>query len=515
MAYKFDIIIIGTGAGGGTLLKKLALSGKRILVVEKGDFIPKEKENWDTEEVFVKARYKTKEKWYDSEGRAFHSNQHYCVGGNTKVYGATLFRLREKDFEAIDHKDGISPAWPIRYEDVKDYYQEAEELYHVHGTRHTDPTEPTESRPYLHQAIAHEPRIQKLYDDLTAQGLHPFPLPLGLKQDRTVQNKSHLILDRFDGFPDPTETKADAHVIGVQPSMFYPNVTLWRNTTVTKLVTNKKGDTIQEVKLSRKGKEITVSATIVCLCAGAINSAALLLASTSSNYPNGVANSSGLVGRNYMCQHTTALVALSKEPNPTKFGKTFAVNDYYFGSDDFQYPMGQFQMLGKSDATLFKEEVASFTNGVTLGCIATHALDFWITTEDLPSSENRIEIKDNKLIIHYKPNNLEAHERLIQKVKEAAERAGCEKHWLSNHMYMGTQHSIAGMAHQCGTLVMGTDPKTSVLNEWCRSHDVTNLYVVDGSFFPSSAAVPPALTIMAMALRVGGYINNQLMNTPI
>ena len=507
MSHKFDIVIIGTGAGGGTLLHKLAPNGKKILVIEKGGFIPKEKENWDTEEVFINGRYKTKDEWYDSKGKPFHPGQHYCVGGNTKMYGAALFRLREKDFEELKHHGGTSPAWPIKYADLKEYYQEAEELYHVNGERNTDPTEPSEEKPYLHSAIPHEPRIQKLYDDLKNFGLKPFPLPVGLIKHDDIQ-EAPLVLDRFDGFPDPTEVKADSHIIGVKPALKKDNVTLWTNSEVTVLKTDASGKKVTEIVVEKDGETITVYAETICLCAGAINSAALLLKSKNEQYPNGLANSSDLVGRNYMCHNNSAVLALSKTPNHTKFGKTFAVNDYYFGSDDFDFPLGQIQMLGKSDAVMFKGDAPSFAPGITLEYIAEHALDFWLTSEDLPDTENRVEVKDGKLHLHYKENNLEGHERLIKKLKYALEHAGCEKHWLPNHIYLGKKIPIAGVAHQCGTTVMGNDSKTSVLNPLCRTHDIENLYVVDGGFFPSSGAVNPGLTIMAMALKVGEHINN-------
>jgi len=507
MSQQYDIIIIGTGAGGGTLLHKLAPKGKNILVIEKGDFIPREKENWDTEEVFLKGRYKTKDEWFDNKGKPFHPGQHYCVGGNTKMYGAALFRLREKDFKEIKHHGGTSPAWPITYNDLKKYYQEAEELYHVNGKRSSDPTEPAEEKPYPHAPLPHEPRIQQLFNDLQKIGLQPFPLPVGLIKHNDMQ-EAQLVLDRFDGFPDPTEVKADAHVIGVKPSLRKSNVTLWTNSEVIQLKTDAFGKKITEIEVIKNGEKIILSASIICLCAGAINSAALLLNSKNEQYPNGLANSSDLVGRNYMAHNNSAVLALSKTPNPTKFGKTFAINDYYFGSDDFKFPLGQIQMLGKSDAVMFKGDAPSFAPGITLEYIAEHALDFWLTSEDLPDPENRVEVKDGKLHLLYKENNLEGHERLIKKLKYALEHAGCEKHWLPNHIYLGKKIPIAGVAHQCGTTVMGNDPKKSVLNTWCQSHDIENLYVVDGGFFPSSGAVNPGLTIMAMALRVGEHINN-------
>jgi len=210
----YDLIIIGTGAGGGTLAGKLAPTGKKILILERGDYIPREKENWDTGEVFLKARYKAKEEWIDKNGKKFHPGIHYAVGGNTKVYGAALLRMRESDFGEVTHHGGISPAWDIKYEDLAPYYLEAEKFYSVHGLRGSDPTEPHEQAPYKLAPIPHEPVIQELYNKLETNGLKPFPLPIGFRNEND-HNSSPAILDRFDGFPDQTESKADAHVVGI------------------------------------------------------------------------------------------------------------------------------------------------------------------------------------------------------------------------------------------------------------------------------------------------------------
>jgi len=252
---KYDVIIIGTGAGGGTIAAKIAPTGKNILIIERGGYVPKEKENWDTEEVFVKARYKAKEPWIDAKGNEFHPGIHYCVGGNTKFYGAALLRMREEDFNEVEHHDGISPAWPIKYDDLKDYYQSAEEQYHVHGERGTDPTEPTEERPYPEEALPHEPRIQELFDDINELGLKPFPLPIGLKVE---ENKAAApyVLDRFDGFPDPTESKGDSHVFGVKKALEHTNVELIINAEVTKLITNDEGDNIDQVETIINGETV-------------------------------------------------------------------------------------------------------------------------------------------------------------------------------------------------------------------------------------------------------------------
>ena len=508
---KYDIIIIGTGAGGGTLAYKLADSGKEILILERGDFIPREKENWSTEEVFIKGRYKAKENWIDKKGKVFHPGIHYCVGGNTKVYGAALLRMRKEDFNEVQHHGGVSPAWPINYDQLSKYYLEAEQLYNVHGLRGSDPTEPAEDAPYPGAPIPHEKRIAELDEDLKKLGLKSFPLPIGLNT-KYDEGTAPYVLDRFDGFPDPSEVKADAHVNGIKKAIEYPNVTLQTNCLVERLETDSSGTRITKVVVMDSGKEIIFEADTVAVCCGAINSAALLLRSKNEHHPNGLSNSSDLVGRNYMAHNNSALLAMSVKPNHSKFGKTLAINDFYFGDDDFKYPMGHIQMLGKSDAEMFEEDAPSFAPGLTLDYLAKHSLDFWMTSEDLPDPENRVMV-DNKgaIQLHYTENNLEGHRRLKKKLKWILEHAGCEKHLLPNNFYLGKKIPIAGTAHQCGTIRFGDDPKKSVLDTMCKSHEIENLYVVDGSFFPSSSAVNPALTIMAMALRVGEHLKEKIL----
>lgn len=505
----YDVIIIGTGAGGGTLAYKLAPSGKKILILERGDYIPREKENWDTEEVFIKGRYKAKETWTDVKGKEFHPGIHYCVGGNTKVYGAALLRMREQDFGEVKHHGGISPAWPISYQDMKPYYLEAEKLYSVHGKRGSDPTEPPDTNPYPKLPLAHEPRIQQLHDDMAKLGLKPFPLPMGVRTGQTTA-ESPYVLDRFDGFPDASEMKADAHVVGIREALKHPNVTLQTNCLVDRLETNASGSEVKKIHATCNGEKVEYSTGIVVVSCGAINSAALLLRSANDKHPNGLANNSDVVGRHYMAHNNSAMLALSIKPNPTKFGKTLAVNDFYFGDEDFKYPMGHIQMLGKSDPVMFEEDAPGFAPGFTLEYMAEHALDFWMTSEDLPDPGNRVTLTPSGgICLHYQENNLEGHKRLQKKLKWILEHAGCEQHLLPNHLYLGKKIPLAGTAHQCGTVRFGNDPSTSALDPWCSSHEVKNLFVVDGSFFPSSSAVNPGLTIMAMALRVGEYIGKE------
>ncbi|MCB0517780.1 MAG: GMC family oxidoreductase [Saprospiraceae bacterium] len=505
----YDIIIIGTGAGGGTLAYKLAPSGKKILILERGDFIPREKENWDTEEVFLKGRYKANENWKDKNGKEFHPGIHYCVGGNTKVYGSALLRMREKDFGELQHHGGISPAWPIDYHDLAPYYLEAEKLYSVHGERGTDPCEPNEPAPFPEPPLEHEPRIQELFDDLKELGLKPFPLPIGVKLTKEAGD-APAVLDRFDGFPDPSGAKADSHEVCIKKALQYPNVTLVTGAFVEHLATNATGTEIKEVHVIKDGEPIVYQGDRVVVSCGAINTAALLLRSKNDRHPNGLANGSDVVGRHYMAHNNSAMLAISTKPNLTKFGKTLGINDYYFGDEDFSFPMGHIQMLGKSDPVMYKEDAPSIAPGFSLEYLAEHSVDFWMTSEDLPDPNNRVMCDANgNISLHYTENNLEGHRRLQKKLKWLLEHVGCEKHLLPNNIYLGKKILIAGTAHQCGTVRFGNDPNTSALNTWCRSHEVKNLFVVDGSFFPSSSAVNPGLTIMAMALRVGDYILQQ------
>jgi choline dehydrogenase-like flavoprotein len=514
----FDVIIIGTGAGGGTLAYHLAPSGKRVLLLERGGFLPREKDNWNSHAVFIESKYKAKETWYDDQRNVFHPGIHYYVGGNTKFYGAALLRLRKEDFGEIRHHDGISPAWPLAYEDFESYYTKAEHLYCVHGEHGIDPTEPPASAPYRYPPVSHEPRIQALYNDLSRRGYHPFPLPLGMMLDEEDGKPKHtsrcIRCNTFDGFPCLVNAKADAHIVCVEPALEYPNVTLLTDAYVERLETSASGREVIEVKVKHSGSDETYSADIVIVACGAINSAALLLRSASDKNPTGLANSSGVVGRYYMRHNNSALMAISREPNPTVFQKTLALNDFYFGSRDWEYPMGHIQMLGKSDAEMLKGEApdwAIWKPNMALDYMARHAIDFWLTSEDLPDPDNRVTLNSNgEIILYLRQTNPEGHRRLKTKLREMLETMDCHPHLLPHSLYLGKQIPIGGTAHQCGTIRFGRDPKTSALDLNCKAHDLDNLYVVDGSFFVSSGAVNPALTIMANALRVGDHLLERL-----
>ncbi len=514
----YDVIIIGTGAGGGTLAYRLAPTGKRILVLERGDWLPREKDNWDSRAVFLQSKYRAKELWHGGDGRPFHPGIHYWVGGNTKFYGAALFRLRKQDFGEIRYPDGISPAWPIAYDELEPYYTEAEHLYHVHGRHGLDPTDPPASADYAYPPVTHEPVLQELNDRLEGAGYHPFPLPVGLLLDeengRPSRTSRCIKCDTFDGFPCLVHAKADAEVICVEPALKHPNVELRTGAYVERLETSASGREVTKVIVRRDGKLEEYAGGIVVVSCGAINSAALLLRSASDRHPAGLANGSGAVGRHYMRHNNSPLMAISRKLNPTKFQKTLALTDFYLGASDWPHPLGLIQMMGKSDAEMLKAEApgwALWRPELPLEVMAHHAIDFWLTSEDLPDPENRVTLDgDGGIVLNVKETNVEGLKRLTAKLREMLNALDCHHHLLPRSLYLGKEIPIGGTAHQVGTVRFGRDPKSSALDLQCKAHELDNLYVVDGSFFVSSGSVNPALTIMANALRVGDHLKARL-----
>ena len=516
MAEHYDVIIIGTGAGGGTLAHALAGSGKRILLLERGDFLPREVGNWDPKTVFVDGRYISKDTWFGPEGEPFQPQVHYFVGGATKLYGAALYRLRPEDFGELAHVDGISPAWPLSYDDFEPWYSQAEQLYQVHGNGGEDPTEGPRSQPYPWPAVSHEPRIAEISAGLEKSGYHPFHAPCGIMLDEADRPRSACIRCTWcDGYPCLVHAKSDAEVIAVRPLLGQANVTLLTGAEVTRLDTDPAGRTVTGVVVTRGGAPEVYTGDIVAVCAGAANSAKLLLNSASDAHPNGLANASDQVGRNYMFHNCLAVVALSKEKNDTVFQKTLGINDFYFATGDYQWPAGNIQMIGKSNAEAMRGEKPKLTKlspEWTLSDVASHAVDFWLTTEDLPQPDNRVTTdRDGNVRVFYQPTNNAEAGYLYEQLKKILNHTGmAEHHVLGKNFYMNMSIPLAGCAHQAGTCRFGTDPAASVLDVNCKAHELDNLYVVDTSFFPSIGAVNPALTAIANALRVGKHIQQRI-----
>ncbi len=497
MNQRFDIIIIGTGAGGGTMAHALSDTAARILIVERGDFVPQEEENWDPEAVWKHLRYRAKDQWLDDRGRAFTPYTHYGVGGNTKFWGSVLYRLRREDFQEIAHIDGVSPAWPIDYETLEPYYERAERLYHVRGEAGIDPTEPLRGR-FPYAAVPHQPEMAAIVEQLRGQGLHPSPLPLGLL--RVGEDDGCILCNTCNSFACKRHAKSEADVCCVRPAIERPNVTLWTNATATRLLTDPCGRKIQAVEVERGGEAVRVDAPLVIVSCGAVNSAALLLRSKSDKHPHGLANSSGLVGKRYMAHLATMMQGFHPfRPNSTVFQKTVAINDFYLRGPRGNYPLGQIQSQGRTHGVM-AQTVVPWIPLWAYEAWVSRGVDWLVMSEDLPTVENGIVVDgEGRIRLHYKPNNLAAHRELVGETKRMLRKLG---YWL----VVTHSHGAKNTTHQCGTLVFGTDPRASVLDPFCRAHDLENLFVVDASFFPSSAAVNPGLTIAAQALRVADHI---------
>jgi choline dehydrogenase-like flavoprotein len=498
MSEHYDLIIIGSGAGGGTLAYGLRESGLKILVIERGDYLPSEAENWNVDAVFYQKRYKPAEQWIDArDGSTFQPGVHYFVGGNTKVYGAALPRLRERDFEALEHEGGTSPAWPIRYADLEPYYNQAEAIYGVHGQTGDDPTEPPRSQPFPHPPVPHEPYMQELTDSLQRKGYHPFYLPIAV--DLRAGGKC-IRCKTCDGFPCKVDAKGDADTRCIRPLVAENRITLWVRSKVRRLLTDTTGKRVTSVEVEKDGQIISVQAGRVVVACGAVNSTVLLLRSANDQHPTGLGNASGLIGRNYMVHNNSALAAINPlKVNHTVFQKTLSINDFYFNGTDFPYPMGNLQMVGKLQAGMLSLAQPWVPHPI-LKAMADRSNDWWIMSEDLPDPENRVTVTpDGRVQVQWKPSNSVAHDKLIAAASRMLREAGYPLIFVQK---MGIETN----SHQCGTIRFGDDPATSVLDPFCKAHELDNLYVVDSSFFPSSAAMNPALTIAAQALRVADHL---------
>lgn len=488
-----DVIIIGSGAGGSTLAYALRDSGLKVLVLERGVSIPKEPENWDSKAVYRNHRYHTSERWKNAFSRQLiQPNEYYWTGGKTKVWGAALMRLRERDFEAVAHPSGVSPEWPITYSELEPFYHEAERLYLVHGEAGLDPCEPRRSAPYPFPPLPESAYMHQLHARLRNLGIHPFPIPMGIDFYATG---ACIYCRTCDGYPCKVDAKSDAEVRCLQPALKSENVKIWTSAFVQRLNLGPDGR-ISSVEVLRNGSLVNLKAATFVVACGAIQSAALLLRSRCPIFPNGMANRSGLVGRNLMFHYVTGVIAIHPfRRNTALFQKSLVISDYYSGDKRWQYPMGILQLLGFYPL--------QYCGAPIIGeWINDHSIQLFALSEDLPSLHNRVSIDgENRISIAYRPTDLEGHQRLVKIARRLFRSSGYP---LIITRFV-PQERTAG-THACGTLRFGTNPSTSVLDPWCRSHDVDNLYVVDASFLPSSGGVNPGLTIIAQALRVGQHL---------
>jgi choline dehydrogenase-like flavoprotein len=479
-----DVVIIGSGMGGGTTAHALARRGVDVLVVERGERLPREAENWSARAVFVDRRYRPDERWLDGNGKSFAPGVHYVVGGNTKVYGASLPRFRARDFEAVEHEDGVSPAWPFAYADLEPYYGEAEQMYGVHGSTGEDPTEPWRSTPFPEPALEHEPYIAELAERLRAQGVTPSSNAMGVD---LREGGLCVRCGTCDGFPCKLGAKSDAETRGIEPALATGSTRLETGVRVRRIVARR--GRVEHVLAEDREGDVKITGARFVLAAGAVNSAALLLSSD-------VANASGQVGRNFMMHNNAHIVAVDLDrTNDVTFQKTLSVNDWYLDGGDGR-PLGALQLIGKVQGVMMQTAAPRLVPRALLGQIARRSVEWLVMAEDLPDRENRVSVDAaGRITTARVARGVRTHERLLARAKRLLRSAGYDA--------VLTQHfDISMNSHQCGTVVAGVDPATSVLDPWCRTHDLENLWVIDAGFFPSSAAMNPALTIAAQALRV-------------
>lgn len=492
-----DVLVVGAGLAGSVLAWALRDSGRDVLLVERGGFLPREPENSDPVEMYLHGRYKNAGQWYDGKsGAGFNPGVYYWAGGNTRFWGACVPRFRRSDFEEVQHHDGVSRAWPFSYDDLEPFYGRAESLFQVHGRADEDPTEPAHSTPYPFPALEHERTIAQFAMSLRAQGLHPSHAPNAMN---AVSLQERSAVSTADGCPDETGMKSDAENRALVPALAAESTRILTHGQVVRLLTSDDGRRVVGAEVRHGGRLIRVSANQVVLAAGAVNSAALLLRSASKQHPQGLANSSDLVGRNYMVHNSTFFVGVDPlRRNDTHWQKTLLMNDWYEAGAGTPYPLGNLQMLGKLKGPMIKG-ARPWAPMWSLDFMTGRSIDLYLTSEDLPSLQNRVRIDGERILIDWTPTNLGAHHELVRRVTKAVRRSG--------YPLIFTQRmGIETNSHMCGTAVAGTDASSSVLDPWCRSHDIDNLWIVDSSFFPSSAALNPGLTIAANVLRVAPKI---------
>jgi choline dehydrogenase-like flavoprotein len=492
------VIVVGSGMGGGTIAWGLAQQGIDVLILERGAYLPVEDENWSPGAVFADRRYRPDETWLDSNGKAFAPGVHYLVGGNTKVYGSSLPRLRERDFEETVYPAGTSPAWPFSYADLEPYYCKAETLYRVHGSTGEDPSEPWRSQPYPFPALSHEPYVVETISRMQRQGLHPSSTAMGVDLG---PGGSCIRCATCDGFPCRVNAKSDAQTCAVDPALATGHARLLTDTRVEWIETaGTKDDRVIALHATRNGEPVRITGQHFIISAGAANSAALLLRSASERWPAGVGNTTGLVGTNYMVHNNTHLAAIDpRRRNDVVFAKTVAVNDRYLDFGD-GYPGGTLQAIGKVQGVMMKTHATRAPLSL-LDRMADRSSEWLVMSEDTPSPANRVTVDpDGKIRVHWQRTNYDRHEKLLAWAKGVLRRAG--------YAAIFEQRFQIGLnSHMCGTVVAGSDPRSSVLDPWCRAHEIPNLFVVDSAFFPSSGAQNPALTIAAQALRVSTEVD--------
>ena len=485
------VVIVGSGMGGATLAAGLASSGARIVILERGQVLPDSPDARDARAIFQRGVFRPRETWIDGAGVAFNPGAYYYVGGATKLYGAVLGRYRSRDFAPVQHAEGATPGWPFPYEELEPWYGRAEALYQVRGSLGDDPTEPAHSTPYPHPPVADEPAIAKVRERLKRAGLHPFSLPLGVDIDAWLKRAP----TPWDAYPDTRSGKMDAETCGLKAALAHANVSLRAGALAQRILVGADGRRVLGVEYIHGGQTRTLTAGLVALSAGAVNSAALLL----NSREGGLANSSDKVGRHFMNHNASAVMAVDPRTiNNSVYQKTLGVNDFYLDDGRGGPPLGNIQLLGRVTGPVLKANIR-WAPEWALNALCRRSVDWYAMSEDLPNPESRVTVDGGQIRLDWKRSNWASHLELVTRLRERLKAAGYP-------IVLARAFDRRTPSHQCGTVRIGLDPASSPLDPYCRAWDHPNLFVVDGSFLPTSAAVNPALTIAAQALRVADHI---------
>lgn len=495
MAQQADIVIIGSGIGGSSLASSLASTGRRIVILERGEHLRDTPEARDDAAIFLRGFYRSSEEWVGTDGETFLPGNYYYVGGNSKFFGAVMYRYRSEDFSPRDHMGGRSPGWPLAYADLAPWYERAEALFKVRGDATQDPTEPPHAAPYPHPPVPDEPAISGVRSRLSKAGVHPSSLPLAVDIDAWLERAR----TGWDAFPNTGTGKIDAEAGPLAEALAHANVTLVTGANVLRLETDPSGRKVTAAIYVKDGVEHSLNADIFVVAAGAVQSAALLLRSANPAHPTGLANSSDQLGRNFMNHNTTAMLAVDPlRPNTCVYQKTLAFNDFYNKDPQGRFPLGNVQLLGHITGTILKANAPMLPRWLS-GLIARNCYGWFLTSEDLPNPQSRVMVRDGRIVMHWVRSNMQAHETLVRRTRSVMRKAGFP-------IVLTRTFGRKTTSHQCGTARLGSDPATSVVSLDCRTHDIANLYITDASVLPTSAAVNPALTVAALALKAGAAI---------
>lgn len=482
---SYDVVVIGSGAAGSSVSLRLAQQGLSVLVVERGDFLKAQTRSL-SEPI---GRYLYDVVKDNTEALAF-------VGGQTKFYGAALYRLRRSDFEACHYDCGVSPAWPIGYDDLEPYYQEAEALYHVHGALEGDPSEPLHAAPFLYPPLPHHPIVSRVIERLRKSGTPVSALPRALDYG---SGGPCVLCPTCDAYHCRIDAKMDAEIAALRPAIATGNVRLLTRTECVKVLTSPSGNRATGVVLATGGKTQTFSAGAVVVAAGIPASASLLRRSRTHRHPQGLGNAAGALGR-YLSGHSVGLIfpLISWRNLPPMHTKTFAINGFHDGAPGWAGPLGVIQTMGQMPFWRHaREPVRSIAR-----LVAHHSLCCFYATEALPSRESGLIFDGDEIVDKVQPtHNLAAFAKLRELAVGVFRRAGYPALAPRRSPYLW---------HDVGTACLGTDPECSVVDPDCQAHGIEGLYVVDQSVLPSPGTVNTALTIIALALRAGDHIAGSL-----